>query len=292
MEYVNNWEVFNIENAFIFEKFYHVLNGEKKIDKDFHIPSMSAQEILNITDQIMCFTESATVLRACATHYGLTRDTVAYESVGAHTNLVCAIVDRALSYEYGPYFEKTEDNFTYREIMEVIRRHDLPENETGDTPDNGARDEKAKLSTEHSYLRMFAKESPSREVDFEKHIKQLQHNMEEKFGFTGKLLYAADKVAAILMVLCYDSEGISPILDTRQPNLSRRELAEIKICTQTYKTGTFCKASEMWTIDYFKIRKIYQYDTTGLITAILIMCTIITNRKWYGWREKDYGNNN
>ena len=286
--------MFNIEKALIFEKFYHILNGEKKIDKDFKAPTASAQEILDITDQIKCFTKSATVLRACATHYGLTEDMVAYESVSAHTNLVSVIVDRVLSYEYGPYFEKTEDNFTYREIMEVIRRHDLPENQTGDIPDNGTRDEKAKLSTERLYLRMFAEESPSREIDFEKRVKQLQYNMEEKIGFTGKLLYAADKVAAVLMVLCYDSQGLSPILNSRQPGLSKRESNEIRICTQKTlsKAETFCKASEMWTVDYFKIRKLYQYDTTGLITAILIMYTITVNKKWYDWREKDYENNN
>lgn len=275
----------------IYATYYHVIAREGRLSREFQTCPPTAEEILNLTDQIKCIVESATVLRACATLGGLTKDEIAYESVSAHTNLVSALVDRVLSYEYGPYFDKTEDGFTYREIMEVIRRHDLSENVTGDTPDNGTRDEEAKLSTEHLYLRTFAKQSPSREADFEKHIKQLQYNMEAKCGFTGKLLYAADKVAATLMALCYDSKGMSPGLDSCQPRLSDKELFEMKICEQKVpgRADTFYKDSEMWAIDYFEGRKLYQYDTTGLLSAIFIMYIITTNGKWYNWREESYG---
>ena len=292
MEYFYILEVLFIEKTFIYEKFYHVLDRESRLSKRFNPCLASAEEILGITEQIRCVAQSATVLRACATHHGLTKDKIAYESVSAHTNLVSAIVDRVLSYEYGPDFEKTEDGFNYREIMEVIRRHDLAENTTGDIPDNGARDEQAKLNDERRYLRLFAEQSPSRESDFEKRIKNLQNNMQKKCGFTGKLLYVADKIAATLMVLYYDSIDLPPVLDSCKPGLSDKELAEMKICKQKVpgRADTFYKASEMWAIDYFKIRKLYEYDTTGLVTAILIMSTIITNGKWYEWREEDYEN--
>lgn len=282
--------MFTIDKEIIYEVFGHIINSECKKSKDFNACYASAKEILDITDQLMCIAESATVLRSCATRYGLTNGTISYESTSAHTNLVSAIVDRVLSYRYGAYFDKTEDGFTYREIMEVIRRHDLPENLTGDTPDNGARDEKEKLLAEHSFLRTFARQSPTREKEFEEKIKQLQDNMENKVGFSGKLLYVADKASAILAVLCYDSKGIPPVLSVRRFRMPEREFQEVMLCTdKIYDKGNiFCKASEMWTIDYFKIRKLYQYDITGLVTEIIIMSTLLTNGRWYRWREEDY----
>ena len=189
-------------NTEVYQAYYHVINHEMKLTKGrYTAPLSSAREILGITEQLRCIVESATVLRACATRYGLTKDEIAYESVSAHTNLVQAIVDRALAHHYGPYFDKTEDGYTYREIMETIRRHDLPENIIGDIPDNGNRDDKKLTYDEHLYWREFAGESPSRESMFERQVERLQKEMEERSGFCGQLLYVADKISAILMVL-------------------------------------------------------------------------------------------
>ena len=204
------------------------------------------------------------------------------------------IIDRVLSYEYGPYFEKTKDGFAYREIMEVTRRHDLPENVIGDIADNGARDEARKAAIENEYLHAFSQESPSREIIFEDRVRQLQCNMDKKLTFSGRLLYVADKVSALLTTLSYDAENASPTMPTNFEGASPKEIRTMDLCefrTEcTGKNGKYyrCRASEMWTIDYFKIRKLYQYDDTGLITAILIMYSLIVNGKWYAWREADY----
>ena len=115
--------------------------------------------------------------------------------------------------------------------------------------------------------------------------------MEEKYGFTGKLLYVADKISAILMVLSYDEMGELSVIGNHNPTISKNESNAMQICDWQL-TGKnddkLYKASEIWTIDYFKTRELYKYDYTGLATAILIMYTITVKGKWYNWREKDY----
>ncbi len=292
--------MFDINNPSIFKDYYRIIENEIKISRDIYTApkDLDTKELLGLVLQIQSVVDSAMVLRCCATRYGLTKDKIAFESISAHTNLVQMIVDRVLSYRYGSNFNKTEDGFTYRELMEVIRRHDLPENVTGDIPDDGARDENAKLQVEHKYLKTFAKNSPSREHDFEKNIQKLQYNMEIKHGFSGKLLYLADKVAATLTVLSYDQKGYSPMLPDKIKDLSEKDAKVMSICdekipisTPFHGKATLYRASEMWTIDYLKIRKLYKYDVTGLITAILVMYTLVVRGKWYKWREKDYETN-
>lgn len=259
------------------------------------IPKCSAPEVLGIVQQLECVIKSSFVPRCCTTRYGhFSPKQLTPESVSAHTNLMQTIIDRVLSYEYGSYFEKTKDGFTYREIMEVARRHDLPENAIGDIADNGNRSDKELARTEKAYLRAFAQESPSRENVFEDKVYQLQSNMNEKRGFSGQLLYAADKVSAILTTLGYDTRDASPTMSTIFQDASAKEIKSMSLCEfrtqKTSKNGKYevCKASEMWTIDYFKIRKLYQYDSTGLITAILVMYSLVVNGRWYTWREADY----
>lgn len=60
----------------------------------------------------------------------------------------------------------------------------------------------------------------------------------------------------------------------------------MKMCERV--TDYAYKASEMWTIDYLKIRKIVDLDTSFFFTAIVVMATLLVNKKWYDWREKDY----
>ena len=282
----------------LFSELDRIIVNEKRISGGiFSGPNCSAAEVLGIVQQLECIIKSSFIPRCCTTRYGnFSPKQLAPESVSAHTNLMQAIIDRVLSYEYGPYFEKTEDGFTYREIMEVARRHDLPENAIGDIADNGNRNDKELARTEKMYLRSFAQVSPDRETDFETKVRQLQCNMDEKLGFSGRLLYAADKVSAILTTLRYDRKGHSPSMATTFEDASAKEIESMRLCEfrtkHTSKAGEYetCRASEMWTIDYFKIRKLYQYDDTGLITAILIMESLIVNGKWYAWREADYEN--
>lgn len=286
----------DITTTKLFNEFYRIIANEKYASNGVvTMPNCPAPEVLGIVQQLECVIKSSFVPRCCTTRYGhFPPKQLAPESVSAHTNLMQVIIDRVLSYEYGPYFEKTEDGFVYREIMEVARRHDLPENAIGDIADNGNRNDKELARAERAYLRAFAQASPSREAVFEDRVRQLQCNMDEKRGFSGRLLYAADKVSAILVTLGYDAEDQPPTMTTNFEDASAKETKSMALCEfRTQKTGKIgeyeiCKASEMWTIDYFKIRKLYQYDDTGLITAILVMYSLVVNGKWYAWREADY----
>lgn len=259
-------------------------------------PTCSPEYVLGLVEQLECIIKSGMILRCCATRYGPLKKPheIAYESVSAHTNLVKAIVDRVLAYHHGSYFDRTVDRFNYREIMTVIERHDLPENLIGDIADNGKRPDKDLAEIEHAYLREYAKSSPTSETDFEKHVHDLQINYEEKQGFSGRLIFAADKVSAILVTLGYDAVDHSPIMSTDFTKASEKEKSAMQLCEFRTKRVSMlgdyeiCRASEMWTIDYLKYRKLYQYDDTGLITAILIMESLIVNEKWYSWREADY----
>ena len=49
-----------------------------------------------------------------------------------------------------------------------------------------------------------------------------------------------------------------------------------------------CRASEMWTISFFKLKNNILFDRTGYFTALIVMMTLDVNGKWYDWRTKEY----
>lgn len=271
---------------FITQKYQRIMSEENHISRQsWHVPS--AKEMYNTTTQIAEFAENGTVLRSYNRKYGnLTDDIIAFESDGAHVNLMAAMVDRAFSWYYGPSALYTDDGYSYREVMEAIRRHDLPENITGDIPDDGNRDEAAKLSAEETYHQEFSAKSPNRELEFERKVHRLLEEMVGKTSPTGKLIYVADKVSAIVMTLFYDSIRRPPLRRTTDHNIVERDYQEMAICD--FNIGNAYYASEMWTIDYFKMRHIISYDDTGYFTALLVMYTLRTKMRWYRWREADY----
>ena len=286
-----------MDKKVLFDEYNRIIALEESTSNGaYTAPTCGPDYILGLAEQLESIVRSGMVPRCCATRYGPLKNPrdIAYESVSAHTNLVKAIVDRVLAYRYGSYFYSTGDRFCYREIMAVIERHDLPENLIGDIADNGKRPDKSLAEIEHIFLREYSRSSPSSETDFEKRVHDLQVNYEEKRGFSGRLIFAADKVAAILVTLGYDAIGFPPKMSTAFAGASEREKSAMKLCDFRVKSRNafgdyeICRASEMWTIDFLKYRELYQYDDTGLITAILVMETLIVNERWYSWREKDY----
>ncbi len=250
-----------------------------------YIP-LSSEEAYNTTYQILEIASSALVSRGYNRIYNITEENVAYESVSAHTNLGIALIDRFWMFIYGPDVFKTVDGYSYREVMEAFRRHDLPENIIGDIPDNGSRDDSRKAIAEQDYWQSFSECSPKREDKSEKKIAELLEDMEKRKTRTGNMLYAADKISAIIITLCYDYHGISPQKSKHEPENSTRDLKAMTLCD--FCEQDMCKASEMWTIDYLKLRKIVKFDQYGYFTSIMVMLTLIVNQKWYNWREKDY----
>ena len=255
----------------------------------------SAIEIYNLVEQINEVVKTSLLPRSYIKRYGLNDNEIAYESIAAHTNLVMMLVDRALSYYYGPNFgdpdgdfPRTIDGYSYREIMEAARIHDLPENDIGDIPDNGAYDQDDKSALEDEYMHNFYQTYSHQEPKLGNSAIRLFKEMDDPHSITGRLLHLADKTAAIIITLCYDNANTSPLISIRDPELSERDLKEMEICGP-HESGLY-NASEMWTIDHLKIRKHIKLDDDGFFTAIIVMYTLMVNGKWYSWREKDYQN--
>ena len=228
---------------------------------------------------------SSTKLRCCGPIGHLTDAKVAFESVGAHTNLMSAIVDYALDYVYG--HDVIPMRYSRRDMLEAVRMHDLPENITGDTPDNSTRDEKQKDKEDTEYFEFYNELQP-RDVRYHNGTLRILKEMQEKSSPEGKMIYTADKLAAIIMNLCYDSCGMSPIAGFNEPTISARNQEAMEMCDNVIEPG-FYYLSEVWTIDFLVQRKIVQYDETGFFTALLVMTTLLCHDgKWYSWRERQY----
>ena len=296
-----------MEKNHIFEEYTRIIEEERKLlssrlphGKDPWILSVieNAGVIYGSTLQIAESAKSSLLPRSYNKIYGLNCDSLAYESVGGHTNLMSALVDRALLFIYGPDFGTvraghpyTIDGFSYREIMEAVRLHDLPENQIGDWPDNGANDRSKKAALEQNFFREYQKLYPYYEQRYasNKNAIRLISAMDSHELPTSDLLKVADKAAALLITLCYDSIGKPPVMHKDNPNLSERDIAEMRICDEFSEDGYF-KASEMWAVDFFKMRKFNELDGSGFFTAIIVMYTLIVKGRWYTWREKDYFN--
>lgn len=251
--------------------------------KHWSIPPV--REIFKTVKQLDQIAESSSVLRSYNNRYGLTRDEYAYESVAAHTNLCLAMLDRCLSYIYGPDMD-LPDTYSYRELMEALRRHDLPENVIGDIPDNGEAENSGKRTTEAAYFNAYSSYSPLREHFFEENVNSLLNKMEDKSSFFGKLLYVTDKASALFITLWHDKAGRPPVMHPNSRKISGRDLSEMQMCDEKVNGGY--RASEMWAIDYFRMRELLQYDDTGYYTALIVAYTLEVNGRWYIWREQDY----
>lgn len=279
----------------LFSEYNRIVSHEINFRRDRKkTPNLSAEEIYRLTLQLAEIAKSSLLPRSYIENYGLNAGSTAFESVGAHTNLVMALADRALSFYYGSDFGNggeyniTKDGYSYREIMETIRIHDLPENKIGDWPDNGSTDKKEKSALEQEYLEDFSEKYPIWDSCLKRHTLRLFGLMESPYSPTGRLIYLADKTAALLMALCYDSVGQPPMIHGNSPDLSERDCREIAMCD--FRENNFFKASEMWAIDFLHIRQFNRLDDSCFFTAILVMYTLLVNGKWYSWREDDYIN--
>lgn len=287
--------IFNQDNQkLIFEKFEWICSKEQEISEHDWTP-VSTKVFYNIVFELFEIAYSSLVLRSYNTRYGITCYSSAFESVAAHTNLMIAIIDRIWDLVYKGFVN--HDGFSYREVTEVARRHDLPENIIGDIPDNGERNETDKLVFEKKYFHSFSnmamdsiQEGTRRRFRFrflsEENVSMLLTDLERRKTETGRLIYSADKASALIMTLCYDYCGLSPMMSKDDPKASLRDLEEMEMCD--YTENNRYRASEMWAIDYFEKRHINQYDDYGVFSRLIIMATLVVNYRWYHWREKCY----
>ncbi|MBR3252468.1 HD domain-containing protein [Candidatus Saccharibacteria bacterium] len=286
----------------VFDDFRKVVKKEIKI-RPGHNPKQGfcegkhilnlASEFFNMATRIFEIARSSSVPRSYNVSYNLSKDDFFYESVSAHTNLVSMITTLALDFCYGYGFggfnknwPETADGYSYRDVMEVVRLHDIAENETGDLPDNGSRDEEEKDRQELRYLKEYLEVYSEKDKDLRINILRLFREMQNQTSSTGKLLYLSDKVAALIITLCLDHLDHSPMILEDSPYASERDRAEMEKCD--FAMGHAYKASEMWAIDFFQMRNIVKYDENFFFTALIVMSTLMVNGKWYSWREADY----
>lgn len=238
----------------------------------------------DITYRILEIAYNSTIIRVGNSVGHLTKSLLAYESDSAHTNLVRSLVKYALDCKFG--WNISSPRYDRSEIDEAILLHDLPENETGDIPDNRNRNEAKKLAQENAYFEnILATYKPSYKYHSEK-ITRLLHEMQEKSTVEGRLLYVADKASAIIMMLTYDRIGLYPYVYPNEPTVSKIDPSELAMCSKLANGGI--KLSELWTVDYLFGRNIAQFDESGFFTAIIVMATLIVHGEWYDWREKQY----
>ena len=265
-----------------------IMTREKKAcQASWYRPIFQVDEMYNTATRLLEIAKLSLLSRSFNQNYHLTSASVAYESVAAHTNLMAAIVDYAINYECENYIPIEENfSFTYREIMEAVRRHDLPENEIGDIPDDGRRDDEAKAIEEDEYWQKYSFMSPTRDLSFETHVNSILNAMNKHVTKIGRLLHVADKASAIIATLRYDLDGYPPVKTFEDKDISEIDHIAMKLCDN--QENGMCKASEMWSIGYFNIRETTKYDDYGFVTGVLVMATLIANGKWYDWRYKDY----
>ena len=270
----------------IYEEYLDIITQEIRLINPSNLTKTVFNEryVFYLANRVIEIAKNSTILRCCASIGHLTEDNVAYESVGAHTNLVRALVNIAIDAIYG-WNNSTPDN-PRRLLDEVALLHDLPENDSGDTPDNGSRDESFKNEAEKIYYSVFMRYYSLIDGCPHQDITRLLEEMRDKSSPDGRLLYVADKISAIIVELCYESLDIHPYAELGDENISGNNRLEMSLCDFGYKNGYLL--SEMWTIDYLVVRKLTRYDDTGLFTALLVMVTLIIHRTWYSWREKQY----
>ena len=252
--------------------------------KKWNTRVLHPENIYGIAKQIIEVGASSSVSRSYNTLHHISNAKYAPESVSAHTNLMSTIVDRAIAFNY--FHEANWPEFSYREIMEAVRRHDLPENIIGDIPDDGKRNDKQLFLEEEAYWRNFSSYYPDGLDNVEINVLILLIEMTNHTGEIGRLLYSADKVSAIIAVLAYDSIGFPPVRRVNDRKMSNLEKKCILHCG--LKNEIVAKASEIWTCAYLCIRKQVKYDESGFMTALLVMITLIVNDEWYDWRFRDY----
>lgn len=274
--------------------FQSIMKKEAKFNpacKRYETYGSHCYSIYLTTQQLFEVARSSLVLRSYVNRYHLSNDIMAQESVGAHTNLVSMLVDRAATHDK-EFSKKLE--YSYREMMEVVRAHDLPENETGDEPDNGSYNKELKIKLEKNFFdNKYAVNYPAEQHSFGLRVRKLYGEMNDQSSYAGRLLFSGDKTAAIIITLTYDylskKEGILPLplMYKTDPYASERDKIEMDIC-DFVTIGGGRKASEMWTVDHLRLRQLIHFDDSGYFTAIIVMYTLIFNGCWYRWREEDY----
>ena len=251
--------------------------------------------VYSLTQVLMETAENSKVLRSGEIQSGNTKDTRAYESDGAHVNLVQMLVSlyfETMLYRKVPiryilnhptlFAKRLYRRFTWPHwsiIEAVIKMHDFPENKYKDIPDNGTRNETTKRLEEHLYLERLEKyyikiygERKARK------IRQLYYEFEGRSTPLGRVIYCADKIAAPLYFINSDRRGKRSYVSRKEVEKSETNIRSAKLCRKT-KRGFLI--GQLWTVDYVYTRELIKYDEDMFFTAIAVMMTLIVYGEWF-----------
>lgn len=275
------------------EKYLEVMEEERKLAENSGFVVVEPEEAYGTVQRLVEVMGLSFVSRGYNKKYHVSNSNEKFETVAAHTNLATSLLMGFLRWRYASDTTRTADGFSFFSVIEAIKRHDLPENKTGDISDDGNRDEDEKIRVEQAYQCEYSKMAPYRDAKFEIEVLRLLKIMEQhgRPG-TGRALYLSDKVSALLITLYLNEIGRPPYATVNTKGITRRDIDEMKIICRnnpSAKTKTRFLVSEMWAVDYFKSRKIINYDETGYFTSLIVMATLMMNGgKWYLWREQWY----
>lgn len=251
--------------------------------------------VYSLTQVLMETAENSKVLRSGEIQSGNTKDTRAYESDGAHVNLVQMLVSlyietmlyRKIPFRYilghpNVFIKRLYRRFTWPHwsiIEAVIKMHDFPENEFNDIPDNGTRNETLKRNEERFYLEKledyYIKIYGERKA---KKIFQLHYKFAKHSTPLGRVIYCADKIAAPLYFINSDGSGERSYVSRKEVEKSETNKQSAKLCEET-EQGIL--TSLLWLADYLYTRKLIKYDEDMFFTAIAVMMTLIVYGEWF-----------
>lgn len=292
-EYVNDYLTSGWLNlSEVAPTYEHIMASETMLRRRKGLSSWQypeASEAYGAARQVLEYAKLCLIPRSANGLYNNFTDEYTPFSVGAHTFLTLAVTLMEYKFLYGTRFTHTEYGYSWLVTTETILRHDIAEVLTRDIADNKARNEFLKNLTEEIFLGLFAKWSPYRDRAHESIIECLSSKMRRRQSIPGRTTNLPDKATAIAECLICNKSGIPYLVDPDDPRLSEHDLEEISYC-ELSKDGLYY-ASEMWSVDYFKLRKRIDDDDYGYCTALLVMCTLLVHDNyWYSWREADYQN--
>ena len=141
--------------------------------------------------------------------------------------------------EMYPYLIKTDRRY---DVLRCLAVHELGENESGDIPDDGTRNEARKDAEEYEYVKNYL--LPWSLADANQ-VLSLFREMQKKSTKTGKFVYCVDKTEAILQNLIYEAEGRcgSFLAKSSKFQLSERDQMEMEA------TGSV-RPADNWAYDF------------------------------------------
>jgi len=144
--------------------------------------------------------------------------------------------------------------YTLSLYMQTLLFHELGENESGDIPDDGQRDDAKKDKQEYQYISDYLEAWPTKRADL---IKAKVREMQNKSSVAGKLIYCVDKTEAILQNFIYEAQGRSGDAATKEKmfeTFSERDQSELIATNST-------KPADMWAYGFYdRYRKYPMFD--------------------------------